>query len=319
MAATKNINDLDPAQAIGWGTDLLTQLGAGQISTPALSITTAGQTLWDRPASSSANAVRWANIVNVNPFVGGGMDGEDYANEVFAMGWNTADTVGVRDDTTKSCIWDTWEYKYNISDKYYHERHMSTVDENGQDHRFFTAAIPHDGGNGSAMEFTLDTIVFNDFAGNNKVQFNLASNSISMNGMGMIFADAGIIMQQSNAAHTAFLTLPHFNAEDELVLSGSSVRLGDVLNDLTARSNIYLSSATDNAVMKMGANNLIFGMNWVEWFRLSDSGATAFAKQLRLDHSLATNGFTLGASKTPNGEFLPITVDGVLKYIALNT
>src|SRR4051812_48994707 len=115
-----------------------------------------------RSASNSLNSVNYRMIVNQNPLVGSGVGGEDYANEVVAIGWNQSDTVGVASDVTKVTVWDAWEYKFNIGGKYNIERHIEYVDTSAARHRLFSITAPHDGTTGSLGFFSLGVFNIND-------------------------------------------------------------------------------------------------------------------------------------------------------------
>ena len=54
-----------------------------------------GLPLFERPASKSLNARNWRMIVNQNAYIGSGVGGENYNNEVVGLGWNMSGTIGV--------------------------------------------------------------------------------------------------------------------------------------------------------------------------------------------------------------------------------
>lgn len=185
-------------------------------------------TLWQRAKSQSLNNVNWRMIVGQNPFVGSGVGGENYANEVVAVGWNLSETVGVADTPGTPAFWDNWEYKYNIAGKYYHERHMESVDTSGNIHRVFSYVMPHDGGSGSALLQRIDSIQWDTFDATGKIQWNLASNIANFGSAATAFKlrfvknDAAPFLQR-NAAGDAYIDLPYYNASNQLVFTGSQV------------------------------------------------------------------------------------------------
>ncbi|MEM6499038.1 MAG: DUF2793 domain-containing protein, partial [Pseudomonadota bacterium] len=130
--------------------------------------------LWQRSADQSPNAVNWGHIVNQNAFEdGSGINGEDYINEVTAIGWNLSDTVGIAAESAKAALFDTFEYKYNLAGKYVVERHMEMLDEDGERHRIFSWVAPHDGTSGSNLGTVIDEIVWSDFSNNVRIQWQL--------------------------------------------------------------------------------------------------------------------------------------------------
>lgn len=182
--------------------------------------------LWGRPADNSLNSVNWRFIVNQNPYTdGSGVGGENYANEVTAVGWNLSDTVGVAAVAGKAAIWDNWEYKYNGGGSYLNERHMESLDESGTKHRFFSFAIPHDGGSGSSHAIAVDYISWLPFdASAVKVKWFLSQNvaffGSSSQAYTLIFdTNNDPPLKQRNAAGNAYLNLPYINGSDDLVIA----------------------------------------------------------------------------------------------------
>lgn len=190
-------------------------------------------TLFERPASSSLNSVNYRFIVSQNPFTdGSGVGGENYANEVVGFGWNMAG-IGVPADPSKAMVWDGWEYKYNIAGKYHHERHMEMVypgagDVSTRRLRFFSFAVPHDGGSGSSHGIWIDTILWATLAGATKVQWNMSSNNAyfgsTATGYQLVFQKNNVApLQQRNAGDTAYVALPYINSSDKLVCTGQTL------------------------------------------------------------------------------------------------
>ena len=183
--------------------------------------------IWQRPARKSANAVNWRHIVNRNAYTdGSGVDGENYVNEVTALGWNLAETVGLADHADRSAFWDNWEYKYNVAGNYHHERHMESRDTTGKRNRFFSFSIPHDGATGSSHRIAVDDISWSTLDGNRvPVQWHLADGSADFGNM-----EDGFVLRfntnnepplrQINSARTALIALPYIDASDRLVLTG---------------------------------------------------------------------------------------------------
>ena len=182
--------------------------------------------LWERGADSSLNGVNWRHIVNQNPFGdGSGVEGENYANEVTAVGWNLSDVVGVPSITGRAALFDTFEYKYNLGGKYVVERHMEMIDETSERHRILSWAAPHDGTTGSALSFAIDDIVWGNFQNHTKIQWQLNQNraylgsttqsfTLNFNHLGSPWG------YQYSEDEARFLQLPYFDNANRLVLTG---------------------------------------------------------------------------------------------------
>ena len=187
--------------------------------------------LSERPAASSANGWPWRMIVNQNNFDdGSGIGGENYYNEVVAIGWNLSSTVGVPATENEPAFWDSWEAKYNAGlTDYAFERHFEMVDSNGDPHRVFSFLLPHDGGTGSAALFAMDKIDFFAFdAGDPLLQIDLKNNAAYVGDGTNTFTvnfpkNNAPIITQRNAADSANLYLPYFDANDQLVVAGQLV------------------------------------------------------------------------------------------------
>ena len=107
---------------------------------------------------------------------------------------------------------------------------METVDTSGVQHRFFSFAIAHNGSGGLGA-MSVDSFVFNNFAGTPGIQISLNPSTAVA---GMIFPTAAGFQfdvnnyahsKQKNAAGTGFLNLPYYNSSDRLVL-GANIVLG---------------------------------------------------------------------------------------------
>lgn len=230
---TKPAGSLGQLQAFGAGSTfvgtggLVYDSATGTLTHSAAMKNTVGiGTISERLASASGNAVRWSHVVNKNNYVGTGVGGENYTNEVMLWGWNSSDTIGVRADATKSACYDSLEYKYNDAGKYIHERHMEAVTTDGGLKRFASWGIPHDGGSGSAFLSGVDRIIWYTFGLvavklDFQLQNNLAYIGSNTTGFRFIFEkNNSSVLQQRNAANTAYVSLPYYNAADELLMVG---------------------------------------------------------------------------------------------------
>lgn len=205
--------------------------GAQFLAAAGLAPATANGIMFERPASASQNAYPWRMIVNQNHFDdGSGIGGENYYNEVTAIGWNLSDTVGVPATESTPAFWDSWESKYNAGgDAYSFERHIEMVDSNGDPHRVFSFLLPQDGGAGSDLLMAVDRVSFFEFdAGDPVLQFNIKTKNVSIgdgtNGLSFNFQKNNVsILKQRNAADDSFLDLPYFNGSDQLVVAGQIV------------------------------------------------------------------------------------------------
>jgi hypothetical protein len=198
----------------------------GSVLVLRLRIATPDGVMIERPADQSDNAVNFRSIVNRNAYTGTGVGGEDYANEVVAWGWNLAETVGVADDTDQAAIFDVVEYKYNVGGKYHAERHMEMLDTAGDRHRFWSFAVPHDGGSDSSHQMAVDEAIWRPFDESRVVfQWQLTNGYAYVGSASYPFrfrfeANDAAILQQRNGAGTSWLTLPYFDSSDRLVITG---------------------------------------------------------------------------------------------------
>jgi len=180
------------------------------------------------------NNVTWRTIVNRNRFSGTGLAGEDYSNEVIAMGWNLSETVSVPEDPSQAAFWDAWEFKFNIDDISYHiERHIELTDTSGVRHRVWSLSAPHSGSTGSGLVQALDRVVWAEYDAKdglptkvhvewqfeNEVAF--FGNTANGTGFTLNFVKNDTVpLRQRNAADTAFVPLPYIDGQDRLVLTG---------------------------------------------------------------------------------------------------
>ncbi|MEM9356593.1 MAG: DUF2793 domain-containing protein [Pseudomonadota bacterium] len=182
--------------------------------------------LWQRSADQSPNAVNWGHIVNQNAFEdGSGINGEDYINEVTAIGWNLSDTVGIAAESAKAALFDTFEYKYNLAGKYVVERHMEMLDEDGERHRIFSWVAPHDGTSGSNLGTVIDEIVWSDFSNNVRIQWQLdrhrAFFGSTTQPFALNFEHIGSAWgYQFSESEQRYWSLPYFDSNSRLVLTG---------------------------------------------------------------------------------------------------
>lgn len=203
--------------------------GVGHVHTSLPPLT--ANPLFERPASASLNNVNFRMIVNQTPFTdGSGVGGENYANEVTAIGWNLSQTVGNPATVGTPAIWDNWEFKYNIGGFYNHERHMEFVDTSGVRHRYFSAALRHNGSYDQAG-FFLDNFFLHNKAGVAKYAFDLVNNAISVGdaatGLSTYYQKNALPPhKQRNAANNGWLNLPFFDANDKLNVEGQVLQNG---------------------------------------------------------------------------------------------
>lgn len=175
---------------------------------------------------------RW----NIGTFAGvnSGCPG-NYNNTVSTFGWNV-DWGGGPIDPAQPTMALHLEKGFCINGKYNVEAHIQHLDTNGVQHRPFSIAAPWDGSSGSSLRLEGDQINMMDYAGNQRVQFNLVpgfdtTELIPRNGVGMrIRQDKNNIpwLQQLNNAGNEFLFLPYFNDRDRLHVSGM-VQLGTAI------------------------------------------------------------------------------------------
>lgn len=202
--------------------------GAQFLAAAGLNPAAANGIILERPAASSQNAYPWRMIVNQNNFDdNSGIGGENYYNEVTAIGWNLSGTVGVPATESTPSFWDSWESKYNAGGvDYAFERHIEMVDSNGDPHRVFSLLLPHDGGTESSGFIAIDSFRFFEFDADTPViQLDIKNRAAYFGDA----SDAFILafhknntapIQQRNAADNAFLSLPYFNASDKLQVLG---------------------------------------------------------------------------------------------------
>jgi len=204
----------------------------GAVSLATLKIAQGSGALVERSSSQSLNNINYRTIVNRNLYDdGSGAAGEDYANEVVACGWNLSETVGVAETDIAPAIWDSVEYKYHVasSGRYYHERHMESLDTDSERHRFFSFAIPHDGGGGSSHQIAIDKIVWRVFDESRVgVEWHLLDGHAYVGSASHSFhfrfqANNAPVLRQRNSTNDAWLNLPYFDASNRLVLSGRQI------------------------------------------------------------------------------------------------
>ncbi len=216
-----------------WQDSLVVDRNTGQVSLPQ-GVVVSGSAefaqdhggLWQRSADQSPNTVNWCHIVNQNAFEdGSGVDGEDYVNEVTAIGWNLSDTVGVAAESAKAALFDTFEYKYNLAGQYVVERHMEMLDADGERHRVFSWVAPHDGTTGSNLGTVIDEIVWSDFSNNVKIQWQLDRDRAYLGSPAAAFTlnfeHIGTPWgYQYSETEQRRWSLPYFDDQSRLVLTG---------------------------------------------------------------------------------------------------
>ena len=193
---------------------------------------------------------RWniATFAGVNPGCVG-----NFNNTVSTYGWNV-NPGGGRIDLTQPTIALHLEKGYCINGKYNVEAHIQHVDINGVTHRPFSFAAPWDGSSGSSLGLQGEQINLFDYAGNQRVLFNLqngwdAIELIPRNGSGLQFRQGKNNLPwltQLNNAGDAFLFLPYFDSNDRLYISGAvQLATGTVYASLGAAPNGILTYCPD--------------------------------------------------------------------------
>lgn len=276
-----------------------------------------------RPAAKSLNAVAWRHIVNQNPYTdNSGPGGVNYNNEVVAQGWNLSNDVGTPATAGTAAVWDNWEYKYCIGGtggKYYHERHMENVDTSGVKHRFFSFAVPHDGGTGSSHMLSVDTIAWYKYDQTTvPVQWNISTGTATLGssttGYRLNFdKNNAAPIYQRNAANSAYIALPYLNASDQLVMSGQ------ILHSATSPTtgNIGISCsfsgapgdgstgvaidipATTNATLY--ALKFTSGTNWEFDTSLRNTNTSQYAAAINIVESDGATGWAFSKYRRSNG------------------
>lgn len=261
----------------------------------------------ERSSSASLNAVPWRYNVLQYPYTGGeGVGGENYANEVIQVGWNLSAAGTGAETPSTAAFGDMWEYKYNVGGSYMHERHMQTYDTSGTTHRYFSAAIPHNGGAGSQLAFNVDTLYFKSFADATKVTWNLSSNAAylgsSATNFSVNFAKNGAaVLTQRNAADSAYLNLPYYNSSDTLVLLGAT----------TVASNGAVSIAS--GTLTASAPALTITQAW-------NNGSVTFNGALiNITNTASAAASTIFDAQAGSVSRLSLTATGVLTLPALST
>lgn len=247
-----------------------TSLTLNQFSTsatvPVLNLGVGVGSLFSRPTTSSLNSVKWSMLVNQNPYTGSGVGGEDYNNEVVVIGWNLSNTIGINADTSKSGIWDAWEYKFNATGTaYYHERHMQQRTSAGTDKRFFSILVPHNGvAANSFCNIELDHVYFGAYDGTDVFEFNNSAKQFLLSGGVRIINTTNNtnLIEGYNAAANDTIPIVKISASDQIYLSPNGVApivigagLIAATQTLTGAGAVNLTTLTTK-VVTTGANAL---------------------------------------------------------------
>lgn len=172
---------------------------------------------------------RWniGTFANVNPGCPG-----NHNNTVSTFGWNV-DWGGGAIDQTQPTVALHLEKEFCVNAKPNVEAHIQHIDTRGLTHRPFSFAAPWDGSSGSNLGLQGEHINLFDYAGTQRVLFNLEPGFDSIELIPR--SDFGLRIRQSkngqpwlqqlNKAGDEFLFLPYFNTNDQLYVSGM-VQLG---------------------------------------------------------------------------------------------
>jgi len=253
----------------------------------------ANGTVWQRPASSSLNAIPFGSIVNEGTFTGTGVGGANYFDSVISTGWNIGQTIETPAIPGIAVNFDSWESKFHLpgAGDYQIERHFGLIDTNSVVHRYMSFSLPWDGvgatGGASSSSaigtIQLDQLNFNNWAGTQTLVMNLTGNVLNINNGFLFFVSNNNVstFRQSNAAANAFLPLPYINASNQLQISQPLVATGSITagTDIISNNTNFLirtiaTLANAAAAQTATLTNAPTAGNPTKWISFDDNGTT---------------------------------------------
>jgi hypothetical protein len=201
-------------------------------------------------ASANDNGVPWGILFNDTDFVGTGLNGENYTNDVIGFGWLPTNTIGGASEIPgKISMWYGMEYKYFQGGAYGSEAHLETVDTNGVRHRPWHWFLNHDGSTGKHY-LRVDQYVMGNWAEAQKIDWNLNGNYADIGSSASAFtfrfrANNAPTLTQRNAANTAYLNLPYFLSDNRLAFD-AAFRATGATPTTGGLANIFAQLAPDS-------------------------------------------------------------------------
>lgn len=177
-------------------------------------------------------------------------DPDPRKNVVWALGYNMKPGNGKLDldDTALGLVFETYYVAYGPGGLPTNEFHLSAWDTSNHEHRFISALLPRDGGDGARLALRSDNITFEMYDNTLKLQYIFAHNGSQASHIGgfvYIFnTNNYAIHRQRNADNTSWLDLPYIDNNDNLRIN----------------TNIYVPYFTANRhVLTDSDKNLITG------------------------------------------------------------
>lgn len=224
MADTK-ISALSAATSVA-DADVLPVVQSGATKKVAISAVaaavrdyTAGPGIFYRVKGAGLSAEATNFNFGVQHFAGVNDPNDERGNNVVSIGWNIR-ANGAREDVGEAAFRIGFEEHYVQGGYTAFEYHIECIDTAGTAHRIYSVFAPKDGGAGSVVSYAADIHNFLDYAGTQRIKFDLANNKLNFIGDPLAFefsANNAVFSKQRNAANTAYLNLPYFGSDDRLL------------------------------------------------------------------------------------------------------
>lgn len=275
QALDKSAVGLGSVENVAASATYLPLAGGTLTGTPIMSVSNGSYVTKAIPTFSDDDSVNYGGVYSRSVISNGGASGTDtYYDHVYSLGINTGTTHGVPEVAGRpySCL--HWESKFSQGGggPYGSEFFLHYIDINGVVHRQINHFLPHDGvagTSGSGVQYQTDTIIWSDWDGAVKAQWNInrggSPNAAFLDSFQFLFSENNYApFRQRNAADSAYLNLPNFDANDRLVVYPDVVVGGEVLRLYNTQirfvNNYGLQGLkTDNTtvvdILRLGGNN----------------------------------------------------------------
>lgn len=219
-------------------------------------------------SQTDSDAVDWGMIyTNSGAFTSS--NGTSYRDHVFCVGINVAGSQQ-RFDNTKSYMALQFESKFTNSNdaSYGGEWHLEHIapGSGSPTLRALSAFLPYDLTQRglASFSFKFDTFLFVDQAGTTKMQWALNNNQLLLQSLTELYdGNNRAVAKQQNAATSAYLDLPYYDATNRIRLAAGVNQAGAVTSLHSGVGNVFQVTAwnanNDKAFQVVGASDSVSG------------------------------------------------------------